>query len=90
MQVYSSLYIDSRASLVERMAVHRAGDEGSEILEKYFMNKKFQHLKDFQKMLYLKEAGILDKFSGSRNRGWSYLKTDQDYSKLKERFNDQA
>jgi len=89
LQVYSSVYIDSQASLVERMAVHRAGEEGSEILEKYFMSKRFQGLKDFQKMLYLKEAGILDKLAGSGKREWSYLKTDQNYSKLKGRFNDQ-
>ena len=90
LQVYSSVYIDSRASLVERMAVHRAGKEGPLILEKFFMNKRFQHLKDYQKMLYLKEAKILDKLSGPYNADWSYLKTDQNYSKLKVRFNDRA
>lgn len=90
LQAYSSVYIDSRASLVERMAVHRAGEEGSEILEKYFMNRRFQALKDYQKMLYLKEAGLLDRFATSTKADWSYLKSDQDYSKLKERFNDQA
>lgn len=90
MQVYSSVYIDSRASLVERMVVHRAGEEGSEILEKYFMNKRFQHLKDYQRMLYLKDAGILDRFARSSKADWSYLKTDQNYSKLKERFSDHA
>jgi len=72
------------------MAVHRAGDEGSEILEKYFMNKRFQSLKDYQKMLYLKEAGLLDKLAKSPQGNLGYLKSGQDYAKLKSRFSDQA
>lgn len=83
--VVSSLFVESRSALAERMAVHRGDRDGAKILETYFMDKKFQGLKDYQKMMYLRAGGVLEKFSKPEKREWSYLKPNHKLSDIKDK-----
>lgn len=83
---YAGQDIISPITDFESTCLLRAGIEDQEFITSVLINPKFRKMKSYQKMLYLKNEGYLEKFEYSGNREWSYLSAGHELSGLKKKF----
>jgi radical SAM superfamily enzyme YgiQ (UPF0313 family) len=80
-------FVRPSATNFEEVFLNRACIEDSWLLDRVLINPKFISLKNYKKILYLKEKGFLDKYETGEAEEWSYLSAGCDLSGFKEKFN---
>jgi len=81
------IFIRPPSALFEEVFMHRARREDSWLIEKVFLNPKYSRLKDYQKILWLRDRGFLEKYETGEAEEWSYLSAGHDFSGFKGKFN---
>lgn len=81
------IFIRPPSALFEEVFIHRASREDSWLIEKVFLDPKYIKLKDYQKMLWLKDRGFLEKYETGEKEEWGYLTAGHNLAKFKGKFN---
>jgi len=81
------IFIRPSSALFEEVFIHRASREDSWLLEKVLIDPKYSRLKVYQKMLWLRDKGFLEKYETGERAEWSYLSAGHDLTKFKGKFN---